>query len=1064
MIGRGRGDDLAPRPEPPQAEGRSRREKLEVLYDRARRLDVETRTEFLAATCRDDPELWREVTSLLAHAEDGEAFFDRLTGVAAPGSALAREAMLASTPTGAPRVDSTISHFRILAEIGRGGMGMVYRARDTRLDRDVALKFLPPHFGTQPAAEERLLAEARAAAALQHPNVCTVHEIGETNEGRPFIAMALCDGETLKERLRGGSLSLDEAVTTAVQIARGLAAAHDRGIVHRDVKPGNAMLTADGTVKLLDFGLAKVAHATQTLPGTAQGTMAYMSPEQARGDELDHRTDLWSLGVVLYEMLAGVRPFRGGSDRALLQYILHAKPDPLARHRAETPEVLSRIVERLLEKEPKDRYASAVELLGDLENVSPSGARASPRRKGPGRLVLAGTAASAAAVLLVALIAGRDAGERAAGGYPASPASAAPTLAVLPFTVHGEDLGIWREGMVDLLSTGLDGAGGVRAIASRTLMARWEEEVGNGASADLPLLLRVARRTGASHALVGSAVAAGPEIRLVADVYDLESGRGVGQAHVQGSPDSVLNLVDRLGIRVLGVLLDEESGTARPVDLASVTTSSLPALKAYLEGEASYRRSDYRRAIVAWERAVSADTLFALAYVGLADAYGWSTSNRPLVNRTLDRALHLADRLPPRRANLVRAKSAGWRRLLDKVDITEQAVREYPDDAEAWFELGEAYYHQAGAMRGPEEAERAFRRAAELQPTWAHYRVHILDLAFQWQPDSARVAAELEAHDRLATEDGHARAGRIAFRIAFGDSTGEARSHAALVSLDSETATQVYVFLRHPRFATERDAVFSALSGRFGGRDRVWLLQSRFHDLGITEGRVGDALALRDDPAISEAPRYCVPYLLWNQGSTAPERILDEALASFRVGGSSFTRPGPVNCAGLYAAERGRWGDHAALLAHAREMTRRSFAGGDTSSARAWEGVVREQEAQRLWGRGQKAEALRAFEAALAANAEASWVLWPVGRLALELDQADAAERAYRRLATSHEFAAGPLAYLYLGRIYERTGRQAEAMTAYAAFASAWRRADPELQPLVDEAREAMARLLEPGR
>jgi tetratricopeptide (TPR) repeat protein len=1063
----------------PEAE-RTCREELEGLYDRARMLDPDARRDFLETACRADPGLREEVTLLLAVAANAESFFERLSASVHPGSDLVREAMLGSAagrvqdgaaPGRDPLVGRTISQFRIISEIGRGGMGMVYRAHDTRLNRDVALKFLPPHLTAQVAAEEHLLAEARAAAALEHPNVCTIHDIHETDDGRPFIAMALCDGETLKARLRRRPLSLAESVGTVTQIARGLAAAHKRGIVHRDVKPGNVMLTADGTVKLLDFGLARVTDLTQTLPGAAQGTVAYMSPEQVRDDELDQRADLWSLGVVFHEMLTGVRPFRGGSDRAVLQAILYEDPEPVTRGRTDVPEALGRVVDRLLQKDPNARYGGATELLADLEGMGPSAVRSGPGTSGRRRAawtavlrrpsarlrVLGITAVGVAVVLLVAFLSGRD----TAGGSSTVATAAAPALAVLPFSVHGEGLGVWREGMVDLLSTGLDGAGGLRAIASRTVIARWEEEVGDGASADLALSLRVARRTGASHALVGSVVAAGPEISFMADVYDLGSGRAVGQAQVQGSPDSVLNLVDRLGIRVLGVLLEEEPGAVRPLDLASVTTSSLPALKAYLEGEARYRRSDYRGAIEAWERAVGADTLFALAYVGLADAYGWSTADPSAVHRTLDRALHLADRLPPRRADLVRAKSAGWRRLLDKISITEQAVREYPDDAEAWFELGEAYYHQAGAMRGPEEAERAFRRAAELLPTSAPYRAHLLDLAFGWQPDSARVAAELEVHDRLAGEGRQARAGRIAFGFAFGDPTGEARARAALDSVDSETAAQVYMFLRHPRFAAEREAVFSAVDGRLGERDHVLVLQFRFRDLGITEGRVGDALALRDDPAIPEDSRHCAPWLLWNQGSTTPERILDETLASFRVGDSSFTRPFPVNCAALYAADRGRWGDHAALLAHAQQMAGRSFAEGDTIRARTWEEIVREQEAHRLWGRGRKAEALRAFEEALALDAQAAWVLWSVGRLALELGQSEKAERAYRRLATGDDFAGGPLGYLHLGRIYERTGRPAEAMAAYDAFASAWQRADPELQPLVGEAREAMARLLE---
>lgn len=413
---------------------------------------------------------------------------------------------------------------------------------------------------------------------------------------------------------------------------------------------------------------------------------------------------------------------------------------------------------------------------------------------------------------------------------------------------------------------------------------------------------------------------------------------------------------------------------------------------------------------------------------------------------------------------MVRAKWTGWRGMLEKVAITELAVREHPDDAEAWYELGEAYYHQAGAMRGLEEAERAFRRAAELQPTSAPYRAHLLDLAFEGQPDSARVVGELEAYARLSPHGRRTEAGRIAFGLAFGDRTHRARARAVLDSVDSGTATQVYTFLRHPRFAAEREAVFSAVDARLDDYDRAVMRSFRFVDLGIREGRVGDALALLEDPATPEGARYCGPVLLWNQGSTAAEEILEETLTLARAGDSALDDPYWVSCAASYAATRSRWEDHGVLLARAKETVGRRSAAGDTVSARAWEGIVREQEARALLGRDRNAEALRAFEALLTGHAEASWVLWSVGELALELDHSEKAERAYRRIATGLAFSDGPLAYLYLGRIYERTGRPAEAMIAYDAFASAWQRADPELQPLVREAREAMARLLEAER
>ena len=354
-----------------------------LLYERARALDPGARSTFVEEACRGDPRLHEELASLVGEAEAAEDFFGLLIDAVfgTPFSLEEEEGGSSDEdfdlgpliPPVEPQVGTSIGHYRILSLIGSGGMGTVYRAHDTRLDRDVALKFLPP-LSIRLDSEERLLLEARAAAALEHPNVCTVHEIGQTDDGRPFIAMALHEGKTLKERLREGPLPLEEAVATAVQIARGLGAAHARGIVHRDVKPGNVILGADGTVRLLDFGLAQMTDPALTPSGLTPGTVAYMSPEQARCEPLDARTDLWSLGVVLYEMLTGSRPFRGGSDRELLAAIVETDLEPVSKLRPGLPAPLARVVERLLRKDPGDRYESAAGLLAELARALPSGA------------------------------------------------------------------------------------------------------------------------------------------------------------------------------------------------------------------------------------------------------------------------------------------------------------------------------------------------------------------------------------------------------------------------------------------------------------------------------------------------------------------------------------------------------------------------------------------------------------------------------------------------------------------------------------------------------------------
>ena len=267
-------------------------------------------------------------------------------------------------------IGETVSHYRIVELLGAGGMGVVYRAEDVRLKRTVALKFLPIEATQDALARERLVNEAQTASALDHSNICTIHEIDETADGRVFLAMSYYEGETLKERIARGQLPVQEALQTAIDVGRAIAAAHDAGVIHRDIKPANIMLTRRGEVKLLDFGIAKLAGQTAlTRTGVTIGTVAYMAPEQIAGIEADRQSDIWALGVVLYEMLAGRRPFDGEHEIAVISAIANATPAPLGAVRRDLPSGLEPVIQRALEKKRDARYASAHELLRDLKSL-----------------------------------------------------------------------------------------------------------------------------------------------------------------------------------------------------------------------------------------------------------------------------------------------------------------------------------------------------------------------------------------------------------------------------------------------------------------------------------------------------------------------------------------------------------------------------------------------------------------------------------------------------------------------------------------------------------------------
>jgi eukaryotic-like serine/threonine-protein kinase len=360
--------------------------------------------EQLAASLRTLP-LDATLPTVIEEATRVEGFTPTLPpALPAPGASGSDNRPTEISPAGV-----TVGQFQVGEPLGGGGMGVVYSAEDTRLGRTVALKFLPPALSLDPEAKQRFLQEARAASALEHPNVCTIHEVGETADGRLYLAMPRYDGETLRQRIARGPLPVAEAADIAEQIARGLGKAHRQGIVHRDVKPANLMVTADGVAKILDFGIATLTGSAAT-PDTHAGTPSYMSPEQARGEEVDARTDLWSLGVVLYEMLAGRRPFRGEHPQAVRYAHAHEEPPPLAEVRPEAPAELARIVSRLLAKEREERYPDAAAVVVDLrtlrgETTAETTVRqvAAPLRRWLWAAVIAGLAGLVALIVYLAV-------------------------------------------------------------------------------------------------------------------------------------------------------------------------------------------------------------------------------------------------------------------------------------------------------------------------------------------------------------------------------------------------------------------------------------------------------------------------------------------------------------------------------------------------------------------------------------------------------------------------------------------------------------------------------------
>ena len=510
--------------------------------------------------------------------------------------------------------------YQILEEIGRGGMGIVYRAEDTKLQRTVALKFLPPQWTSDSEARERFVHEARAASALDHPNICTIHEIGETEDGRLFIAIGCYEGESLREKLRRGPMKAEEALGVATQVALGMEKAHGRGIVHRDIKPANILITNDGVVKIVDFGLAKLAgQVRMTKEGSAVGTVAYMSPEQAKGEPVDQRTDIWSLGVVLYEMVSGRLPFKGDYEQSLIYSILKTDPEPIGKIRKDLPKGLGSIVLKALEKSPNARYQGMEEMLEDLKAVTEG--QKPPRAKSGlfrGRIfgirkiyAYAGLQASVIVLLIALNIGGLR--EHMLGQTEAPRIT---SLAVLPLKNFSGDPSqdFFADGMTDALIAGLAQIKAIKVI-SRTSVMQYKE-----ARKPLP---QIAKELGVEGIVEGSVMRSGNRVRITAQLIDARQDRHLWANNYEREMTDILVLQSEV-VRVIAgeirvqVTAQEQGrlGAARPVDPVVYDTT----LRAMSLAERAFREQDYRRAMAMFQSALDKDPGYAPAWAGLGYA------------------------------------------------------------------------------------------------------------------------------------------------------------------------------------------------------------------------------------------------------------------------------------------------------------------------------------------------------------------------------------------------------------------------------------------------------------